>query len=363
MKLRYLNKLTPKSHSRKIIIVMIAVPVFILSSLFSSVMAVNNVGSTLTTAPVSIDLFSVPGSTTSTKLQVQNNSSSSLTINVHLEEFKAAGTGGQAQLYMPSSSDPSLSWVHFSQTSFLAEPGVWNSVTMTIALPKQAAQGYYYAVVFAPAIAGSQSINTNQIKGANAVFVLVDSNNSKDNNQLSIYSFTASSKSYNYLPASFSIDVRNTGNVFTVPSGDVYISRTENGPVIDSLDINPGGGNILPQTNRVFNLQWSNGFPVYKPKIVNGQEVSGKNGKPIQQLSWNFNNITNFRFGRYYARFVLVYNNGSRDIPITGEVSFWVIPWLFILIFVVILAFVAIGVWTIGRNIYRRAKKISRNRR
>ncbi|HEY5267534.1 MAG TPA: hypothetical protein VII94_00125 [Candidatus Saccharimonadales bacterium] len=323
-------------------------------------MAVSNVGSTLTTAPVSVDLSSTPGSTISTKLQVQNNSSTPLTINVHLEEFKAAGTGGQAQLYIPPSTDPSLSWVHFSQTSFLAEPGVWNSVTMTVSLPKQAAQGYYYSVIFAPVIVNTSSKNTNQVKGANAVFVLVDSNNSKDNNQLIVNSFTVGSKSYNYLPVAFSINTRNVGNVFTIPSGDVYISRTQNGQSIASIDINPGGGNILPKTNRIFNLQWSNGFPTYKPKVVNGQEVSGKNGKPIEQLSWNFNNITNFRFGKYYAKFVLVYNNGSRDIPITGQVSFWVIPWLFILIFIVILAFVLIGIWTISRNIIRRIKKIAK---
>jgi len=129
------------------------------------------------------------------------------------------------------------------------------------------------------------------------------------------------------------------------------------------LDINPGGGNVLPQSNRIFSLQWTNGFPVYKPKTINGQEVNGKNGKPIQQLSWNLSNITNFRFGRYYARFVLVYNNGSRDIPITGQVSFLVIPWLFILGFVIVFIFIGIGIWSIGRSIFRRIKKITKKRR
>jgi uncharacterized membrane protein YiaA len=353
-----LSKVSNVRGVKKSALICMLILILAVSSLFSSVMAVSSTGSTLTTAPVSVDLYSAPGSTTSTKLQVQNNSLEPLTITVHLEEFKASGTGGQAQIYVPPASDPSLSWVHFSQTSFVAEPGVWNNDTMTVSLPKQAAQGYYYAVIFVPSTISTQSKNANVIKGANAIFVLVDSNNSKDNSQLVVSGFSASSKTYNYLPVTFSINVKNTGNVFTVPSGDIYISRTPNGPSIDTLAINSGNGNVLPETNRVFSLDWNDGFPVYSPKTVDGAEVMGKNGKPVQQLTWNLNKITSFRFGEYFAKFVLVYSNGSRDIPITGQISFWVIPWLFVLVFIIALALVLIGVWTIGRAIYKRIKKI-----
>ena len=308
---------------------------------------------TLTTAPISVNLDSTPGSTTSTKLQVQNNSSEPLTITVHLEEFKASGTGGQAQIYIPPANDPSLSWVHFSQTSFVAEPGVWNNVTMTVSLPKQAAQGYYYAVIFAPSTISTQSKNANVVKGANAIFVLVDSNNSKDNNQLSVSSFSVSSKSYNYLPVTFNINVKNTGNVFTVPSGDIYISRTPNGKSIDTLAINSGAGNVLPETHRVFNLNWDDGFPVYVTKTVDGTEVIGKNGKPIQQLQWNLNKITSFRFGKYYAKMVLVYNKGTIDVPVTGLVSFWVIPWPLIIAAVMSLVAIIL-VWEIFKRYIRK---------
>jgi hypothetical protein len=41
-----------------------------------------------------------------------------------------------------------------------------------------------------------------------------------------------------------------------------------------------------------------------------------------------------------------VYNDGQRDIPINGSVSFWVVPWKLILILLVIGAFVAIGIWS-----------------
>jgi ABC-type glycerol-3-phosphate transport system permease component len=33
------------------------------------------------------------------------------------------------------------------------------------------------------------------------------------------------------------------------------------------------------------------------------------------------------RFGKYTAKMLLVFDDGARDVPIEGVVSFWVIPW------------------------------------
>src|SRR5579862_8573491 len=112
--------------------------------------AASSTGSILTTTPVAVDLAAKPGTQTSTNLQVQNNSNKSVKILVKLEEFKASGDNGQAQIYVPPASDPSTSWVSFSRTSFTADPNVWNSVTMTVNLPSSAGYGYYYAVLFEP---------------------------------------------------------------------------------------------------------------------------------------------------------------------------------------------------------------------
>jgi hypothetical protein len=31
--------------------------------------------------------------------------------------------------------------------------------------------------------------------------------------------------------------------------------------------------------------------------------------------------------GHYTAQLLLIYNDGTRDVPISGSLSFWVIPW------------------------------------
>jgi hypothetical protein len=299
--------------------------------------------SSLTTSPVVVDLNARPGSPITTTLQIENNSPSSENISLKLEEFRAFGDNGQAQIYKPPSSDPSLSWVHFSKNNFIAEPGVWQQVTMTVNLPSNSAFGYYYAVLVNPNTSVKTKANAS-VKGSNAIFVLVDANSGNDQRKLEASQFVSIKKVYTFLPATFNIKVHNVGNIFVVPTGDVYISRGLHGKTMDSLPINTGGGNVLPQTNRVFSVSWTNGFPVYNDKKIDGQVVANKQGKPETYLNWNLSSsISKFRFGKYYAHLELVYNNGTTDIPVSAVVSFWVIPWTIILeIIFAIIVFVLI---------------------
>lgn len=327
---------------------------------------INN-GSIITTSPISVNLATKPGSQISTNLEVQNDSSKPITIGVTLEEFKANGNNGQAQIYIPPPNTPSMNWVHFSRTSFNALPNVWNSITMTIDLPRTASLGYYYAVLFSPEYSPGISSNT-KIKGANAILVLLDAQTSADNYNLLIKSFVSTKTIYQYLPADFKIDVTNKGNIFSAPQGDIYITRSLNGPSIASIPFNSSGGNVLPGSNRVFTASWTNGFPVYQLKRYQNQVVSSKNGIPETTLNWNFKNISNFRIGRYYAHLVLVYSNGTRDIPVQSIVSFWVLPWVMIIVLLVIIAILCLGIWTLFKpfikktfnSAYSRHKKLKR---
>lgn len=320
--------------------------------------ALSTVGSSITTSPVSISLSTTPGNKISTTLQLQNNAQTAVSVDIKLYEFKADGLTGKAQIYNPPSTDPQLSWVQFSKPSFVAQPGVWNSITMTISPPSTASLGYYYSVLFVPKVI-NQTLNTptNTIKGANAILVLLDVHTKNQKTDLSVENFSAAKSVNQYLPVNFNVTVHNGGNIYTAPRGDIYISRTYNGQTIDTLDINDAAGNVLPGTDRVFSTSWTNGFPVFQDKRINGQILSNKNGVPIQQLNWDLKNASNFRFGKYYAHLVLVYNNGSRDIAINGEVSFWVIPWFILLIFTVLALLILAGVFSISRLIYKRIKK------
>ena len=325
-----------------------------------------NTGSYLTTSPISVDVTATPGQSQSTTLSVQNDSSAPETITVKLDKFTANGNFGAANITPPEKTDPSVSWIHFSKTSFVAQPGVWNNITMTIDMPDYASLGYYYAVLFIPkSTQTSTSTNvSDQIKGANAIFVLVDTQSSNEAKQLSLTSFSSESGLYQFLPATFNILVKNTGNIHLIPQGDVYISRTMNGKVIDTLPINANLGNILPNSSRQFTATWTDGLPSFEAKTVDGQELTVKDGQPVEQLRWNFSEpISKFRFGKYYAHLVLVYNNGNHDIPIDAYLSFWVIPWKLILIILVIIGAIVVFWKSIKKAIKSLVSRRNKNKK
>jgi hypothetical protein len=334
----------------------------VVSSLLPGVaVAASSTGSNLTTSPVSTAVSGKPGSTVTTTLQVQNNSSSAVIINVQLETFRAYGTNGAAQMVPFPIGDQSAKWVHFSEASFTAQPGVWVPIKMSISLPSDAGLGYYYAVVFKPQINVSSITKGNIIKGGNAVLVLVNAVSANEHQQIQVTHFAADKKLYQYLPANFSVAVKNTGNIFLPPTGDIYISRSSNFTgSIDTIPVNNYRGNVLPGTSRVFAQSWSDGFPVYTAKTVDGQKITNKKGQVEQYLKWNFSNANKFRFGKYYAKLVLVYQDNGRDIPIQAVVSFWIIPWKIISIIILVVALSMIGLYVSGHKLANRTFSLSK---
>src|ERR1019366_3569967 len=258
---------------------------------------------TLTTTPVSLDLHIAPGSESSSTLQFKNSSSIPLPVTMQVQVFGAYGSTGQAAISQPKAGDVSPSWVSFSPSSFIAQPNVWTSVKMTIKLPPSASLGYYYAVIFKPTIPSTTpTARSTSIKGSNAILVLVDSASGNEKRSIEVQSFTANKHVFEYLPVNFSVTLHNSGNIYLAPSGDIFISRNSDmSHSIATIPFNASGANILPSSNRVFTNTWSDGFPVFKAKTLNGQPVLDSKGKPIYALSWDFSKVNKFRFGKYYA--------------------------------------------------------------
>jgi hypothetical protein len=317
----------------------------------------------LTTSPVSANLHIKPGTNGTSTLQVMNNNITPVQVSLQLEVFSANGSDGSAAINALPADSAQTSWVHFSQTTFVAKPGVWTPIKVTINLPADAELGYYYAILFKPTLPSSNAPHTTTIKGANAILVLVDTSSANEDRQLTVSNFSATKKLYEYLPANFSVTVKNGGNIFLAPSGDIFISKSSNfSHPLDVLNINPGSGNVLPNSVRIFKTSWNNGFPVFKTKTLDGQPLEDKSGQPVESLSWNFAQLNKLRFGKYYAHLALVYNNGSEEIPINSVTSFWVIPWKILIGLFVLVIIILIGFWSVGRSFFRRARRLPKLR-
>ncbi len=303
----------------------------------------------LETSPLPISLVADPGKTVTTELRVKQAGAETAQLKVSLMKFAAFGEEGKPQLLDRGPADDYFNWVKFDKVVFDAPPNVWETVHMTISVPKTAAFGYYYAVVFSRVGDDArQAGNTNSLNGATAILVLLDAHNPNAKRVLKLDSFTTLHRVYEFLPAKFNIKLENAGNVHGAPQGDVFIMKGSK--QVATLSFNVAGGNILPGSKRVFPAVWDDGFPVYKDIVEEGKVKLDKNGNQMHNLVWDWSQANKFRMGKYTAHLLAVYDDGSHDVPIEAELSFWVIPWRMLLALLAVLALVGFGVYSMVRG-------------
>jgi hypothetical protein len=313
-------------------------------------------------SPLPILLDAKPGTSVTSDLRVNNPSSHNEKLKVVVKTFTQDGPDGIVNIHDPTPADTFINWISFDKTEFDAPPGLWQTVKMKINVPKEASLGYYFVVEFTGADKTAKTnSNGTAIQGAVASFVLLNTQSAGEKRSMQVTKFTASHKFYEFLPVDFSIRLHNAGNVYAGASGNIFIMRGSKQVAV--LNVNENHGLVLPASNRQFSVSWNSGFPVYKQASgSNGQPVNDKSGQPKRNLKWDFSQVSKLRFGHYTAKLALVYNDGQRDIPISGEVSFWVIPWRLLAIILVIVGLIA-GLTAYVVVLRRRLKNASQPRK
>lgn len=305
----------------------------------------------LIVSPLPINLSTDPGKPISTDIRVKQGNPTTERLQVSLMKFAAFGNAGKPRLVDRGPNDEYFDWVKFDKTTFDAPSNVWQTVKMTINVPKTAAFGYYYAVVFTRAGDDTRPDKGAAINGGTAVLVLLDARVPNAKRKLDLVSFAANHRVYEFLPTHFNIAFHNSGNVHLQPAGDIFIKHGSR--LVATLPINGEGGNILPQSNRIFTQDWADGFPYYKPRVADGKVVQ-KDGEPVLDLTYDLSKIGHLRFGKYTAQLEAVYDDGTRDQPLEATISFWVIPWKWLLGLLAILLLVGTGLYFASRSIIRR---------
>ena len=285
----------------------------------------------LVTSPIPISLITEPGSTVSAELRVKNGGTKTETLEVGLMKFAAYGEEGKPKLVDREKGDDFFNWVSFSENSFDVAPNEWKTITVTLNVPKDAAFGYYYAVTFSRA-QKEQASGSRQtaIIGATATLVLVEVRVPHAKREIEVVEFSADNMFYEFLPVTFTVKLKNKGNVHVAPRGNIFIGQGSKKDLA-IVEVNPEKGNLLPNSNRIFEAQWLDGFPLYTPKIDSGKAVHDDKGDLVYDLQWDFSQTHKIRWGRYTANMLLVYDDGQRDQAIEGKVSFWVVPWRLII--------------------------------
>lgn len=293
-----------------------------------------------------------PGTPTTLELKVRNASQKTEELRIEARNFRIAYP--DQNIIISNTTPPDLAeWVTFSAPVFTVTPGEWYTQKVTVSLPEAAGFSYPFTVVVSrasePAITGSGQL----LRGSVAVFTLINVDRPGSTRKLEIESLTTEQGIYEYLPATFKLKLKNTGNSIVQPYGNLYIQRsTQDSDPFSVLPVNDSRSYILPGNTKEITAEWLEGFPRYAPRDNSGE----------RNLTWDWKDAGNFRFGRYTARVVAVYNDGTRDVPISGEVTFWVIPWRILLGLLVVLIIIGFGAWSILRRSIGHISRLAQRR-
>ncbi|HSX35152.1 MAG TPA: Fn3-like domain-containing protein [Candidatus Saccharimonadales bacterium] len=288
-----------------------------------------------------------PGQTQTATLTVRNFSNHSESLNPGLKGVHTDSGTQKVSLNTVLPADIG-SWTHLAPSTLTIEPGQSKQLTVTFNTPSNVGFSYPVAVTLTSTRAESQTSTGTAIKPQVVVFTLININRSDAKSGMEITSFKSEKSRYTFLPANFSVTVKNTGNIISQPSGTIFIqhSASDSKPIA-TIPINKGGGYILPGTSRTFTTSWKDGFPVYE---------TGQDGK--NHLKWDWKHLNELRFGHYTAKAVVIYDNGQQDVPLTATASFWVVPWLLLLGALVVIALLIMGILTWGKLVFLGTKKV-----
>lgn len=287
-------------------------------------------GIKLSISPLPISISSPPSSTVTYDLRIRNSGNKVETLAPDLLTFTSANDTGEPQLHTRTPKDEYLDWISFSPDKLELQPQEWGTSRMTITIPEQAAYGYYFAVTWGRSATVVRSQTAANLEGSVAQLVLLEVPAPGGRKELSLDRFTTNHRWVEFLPVTFEANLRNTGNIHTLPFGNIFISKGDN-PPIATLELNKERGYILPDSQRTYSIDWKDGFPAYTEQIENGSAVLDEHGRPVHQLNWDLSHAEWWRFGKYDAKIVLAYDRDGQDIPITAQTSFWIIPWRLIL--------------------------------
>lgn len=308
----------------------------------------------LTLSPVTINLEANPGETVTASIKIRNNSSETERLQTSLGSFEADQTGQRPILLDPDPNEEFLRWLTVSEPSFEVPPNEWKTIQITFSPPESAALSYYYALYFQREAANTTAPGEAKIVGSPAILILTTVKSPNAIRQLELTALEVERPFSEFLPQTFEVVIKNTGNVHIVPAGNIFIDGQRKQDLA-VLSINPSLASILPQSTRTFSVTWNDGFPF---KYSASTDSVPESGIRFASLQWDFSKANTFRFGPYTAHLLMVYDNGERDVPIESFAHFWIVPWKLMLIALAVFLLSLVGLSSIVKMIWKIIRSI-----
>lgn len=241
-------------------------------------------------------------------------------------------------------------WLSFDETVQALGAGESIEFAYTINIPADAEPGGHYGMIYI------QQKNTGE--GQNAVGILsklgslilvtVRGDVRTEGNLIEFY---PGQKLYEYLPVDLYTRIENVGNVHIRPVGNIFVYDWRD-KMVGTLSVNESAGGVLPESVRRFQSYWTeallrNDFE----RDADGNVLKAENGEQKKKLEIRWEDWNLFRFGRYGARTLIVYEDDNLiEHHLEAATYFWVIPWkLMLAILLGILLLTVLIRWLIRR--------------
>lgn len=271
-------------------------------SVFGSALTANAstlVGSGLTVSPITQNISAEPGETVAATIKVSNPTDSTVTAYPLSLDFRSDGTTGQPSFYKASSGSDRFSlsaWYHPDQSVIVVPSGQSIEFGYHVQVPVGAeAGGHYGAALFADSASGTLATGT-KVSVKSMVGTLLFLRVAGDIQESAVLVNFLSNKFISLGNSiAFSYQIKNVGNIHIQPYGELIIKNWV-GKTVSDQKINPTQGNILPDSSRVFDSNWTGS-------------------------KWSV--------GHYTADLAAFY--GTTNQSIGGQLDFWIIPlWMII---------------------------------
>lgn len=299
------------------------------------------VGQALEIAPPLMTLNANPGQVIKAKIQLRDITTSKLVVTNEVDDFVANGEDGTPKILLGDDSNNPFSlknWIT-ALPAFTLSPNQIQSLSLTISVPKNASPGGHYGVIrftgTPPNVKGS-GVSLSASLGALVLLTV----SGKLTHSISIDTFAVSkyeggkpAKMFQSAPLTFTVRLKNSGNIQEEPTGHIVISDLF-GRAVAGVNINVPPRNILPDSTR---------------KFIGTLDKSNLGNKRL--------------FGLYHAKLTVRYGSNN-DQTTTAAVTFWVIPWKLIAIIIILLivAFFGVKYWLkhYKRRVLKQAQKPKR---
>lgn len=279
-----------------------------------------------------------PGQAQKIDFQIRNNGNQNEKLKLEFKQFTVDQNTTQIQIQDQDASEVSA-WIKIDQSEFNLAAGSLVNKQLEINPPQDVGFSYQFVLLISRAENLPSTSGNTQIKASVAVFTLLTVDKPGARRQFEVQQFSAKRRSFEFLPVEFDVQIKNNGNVSVQPYGNIFIQRQPDSQIpLAVLKLNSTAAVVLPEISRNLNVTWDDGFPVYKLNNSN------------RKLVWDWSKADKFRFGKYYAKLVAVYNDGQRDVPVESLISFWVIPLKLILAIIGIIIVLAAGIYSLAKR-------------